>query len=161
MKSSPEMTIGELAGRFGLATHVLRHWEAMGLIAPARRANGRRRYTEDQVSRVTMIVRGKAGGLGLEQLREMFDAPAAGDRRELLRRHRAELEWRIRQAELSKTLVEHALECSAPDFTLCPNFQRMCADDPVIGIPPADGERPAVVAGRSGGASGGGGRRRP
>ncbi|SEH00765.1 DNA-binding transcriptional regulator, MerR family [Nonomuraea solani] len=121
------MSIGELAARFGLATHVLRHWEAMGLIRPARRSSGRRRYTEDQVSRVTMIVRGKAAGLGLEQLREMFDAGTRDDRRELLRRHQAELEWRIRQAEASRTLIGHALECSEPDFTLCPKFQQMCA----------------------------------
>ena len=32
-----EMTIGELAARFGLATHVLRHWEAVGLLGPERR----------------------------------------------------------------------------------------------------------------------------
>jgi DNA-binding transcriptional MerR regulator len=121
------MSIGELAARFDLATHVLRHWEAMGLITPARRANGRRRYTEDQVSRVTMIVRGKAAGLSLEQLREMFEAATPGDRRELLRRHKAELEWRIRQVEMSKTLIEHALGCSAPDFTQCRSFQRICA----------------------------------
>ncbi|GAA3651189.1 hypothetical protein GCM10022224_012600 [Nonomuraea antimicrobica] len=90
------MGIGELAARFGLATHVLRHWETMGLIRPVRRSGGRRRYSEDQVSRVTMIVRGKAAGLRLEQLREMFEAGTAGERRELLQRHRAELEWRVR-----------------------------------------------------------------
>ena len=33
---APEYTIGELAARFGLATHVLRHWEDMGLLSPAR-----------------------------------------------------------------------------------------------------------------------------
>jgi DNA-binding transcriptional MerR regulator len=37
--------IGELAGRFGLATHVLRHWEAAGLLIPAARVGGRRQYT--------------------------------------------------------------------------------------------------------------------
>ena len=30
-----QMTIGELAARFGPATHVLRHWEAVGLIEQA------------------------------------------------------------------------------------------------------------------------------
>jgi hypothetical protein len=30
-----EYTIGELAARFGLATHVLRHWEDVGLLSPA------------------------------------------------------------------------------------------------------------------------------
>ncbi|WXK67305.1 MerR family DNA-binding transcriptional regulator [Nonomuraea sp. N2-4H] len=34
MKSTPMMAIGEVAARFGLAPHVLRHWEAMGLLSP-------------------------------------------------------------------------------------------------------------------------------
>ncbi|MEU1481969.1 MerR family DNA-binding transcriptional regulator [Streptomyces sp. NPDC005760] len=39
MKSSGDngvsaMSIGALAARFGLATHVLRHWESMGLLHP-------------------------------------------------------------------------------------------------------------------------------
>jgi hypothetical protein len=37
---SEEMTIGELAARFGLATHVLRHWEAMGLLTPVASSRG-------------------------------------------------------------------------------------------------------------------------
>jgi MerR family copper efflux transcriptional regulator len=39
------VAIGDLAARFGLATHVLRHWEEMGLLRPARTSAGRRRYT--------------------------------------------------------------------------------------------------------------------
>ncbi|MZG18734.1 MerR family DNA-binding transcriptional regulator, partial [Streptomyces sp. SID5914] len=41
MKSSDDggldgLGIGALAARFGLAAHVLRHWEAMGLLHPGR-----------------------------------------------------------------------------------------------------------------------------
>ena len=68
--------IGELAGRFGLATHVLRHWEDEGLLTPAGRVGGRRRYDESHVARVVMIQRAKAAGLSLEQIRRMFDAPS-------------------------------------------------------------------------------------
>ena len=35
MKSSP-MTIGQVADHFRLPTHVLRHWESVGLLTPAR-----------------------------------------------------------------------------------------------------------------------------
>ncbi len=68
MKSRGELTIGELAERFGLATHVLRHWESMGLIEPARRAGGQRRYGRDALVRVALILRGKEAGLGLREL---------------------------------------------------------------------------------------------
>jgi DNA-binding transcriptional MerR regulator len=53
---------------------VLRHWQTMGLLAPVRKANGRRRYTGDDLSRMTLIVRGKAAGLSLEQLRDILEA---------------------------------------------------------------------------------------
>lgn len=119
------MTIGELASRFGLATHVLRHWEEMGLLTPAERVNGRRRYDERQAARVAMIVRGKEGGLSLEQLRGVLTAPTPGTRRELLRLHHAELERKLRQIQVSKEMVEHALECEAEDFTQCPVFGRL------------------------------------
>ncbi|WP_228829630.1 MerR family transcriptional regulator [Nocardia beijingensis] len=35
-----DISIGELAARFGLATHVLRHWEDVGLLAPRRDGAG-------------------------------------------------------------------------------------------------------------------------
>jgi MerR family transcriptional regulator, copper efflux regulator len=129
MKSSggaaATMTIGELAARFDLAPHVLRHWEAMGLLSPATRVNGRRRYVQEHLTRVAMIVGGKSGGLSLEQLRDLLAARSPDDRRELLERHHADLERRIRDIERSKAMIEHALDCDEHDFTRCPNFKRL------------------------------------
>jgi DNA-binding transcriptional MerR regulator len=124
---SEEMTIGELAARFGLATHILRHWEAMGLLTPAARVNGRRRYRQEHVYRVALILRGKETGLSLGQLREFFSETDPSTRRALFERHRVTLERRIAQAQAAKAMIEHALECSYEDFTQCPNFQRHVA----------------------------------
>src|SRR5918999_3683787 len=124
---SEEMTIGELAARFGLATHVLRHWEAMGLLTPVARVNGRRRYRQEHVYRVALILRCKEAGFSLRQLREMLDAPDPSIRRRLVEQHHAALERRIAQAQAAKEMVEHVLECSYEDFTQCPNFQRSVA----------------------------------
>ncbi|WP_420000134.1 MerR family transcriptional regulator [Streptomyces boninensis] len=122
------MTIGQLAERFGLASHVLRHWEAMGLLTPAERVNGRRRYGEEHITRVAMIVGGKQGGLSLEQLRGLFAAGSPAERHQLLDEQRAELDRRIREIEASKAMIDHALDCEAHDFTQCPNFRRMVAE---------------------------------
>jgi MerR family copper efflux transcriptional regulator len=122
------MTIGELSARFDLAPHVLRHWEAMGLLSPAARVNGRRRYSQDHITRVAMIVGGKSGGLSLEQLRGLLAARSPDDRRELLERHHAELQRRIRDIEQSRAMIEHALDCDEHDFTRCPNFKRLVED---------------------------------
>ncbi|UBU16404.1 MerR family transcriptional regulator [Nonomuraea gerenzanensis] len=46
------MAIGDVAAQFGLAPHVLRHREAMGLLAPARAEGDRRRYSRDDLYRI-------------------------------------------------------------------------------------------------------------
>jgi DNA-binding transcriptional MerR regulator len=119
---SGSLTIGELASRFGLATHVLRHWESEGLLTPASRVSGQRRYRRDQIARVAMIIRGKESGLSLAQLREMMESPDRDARVEILRQHHAALEAKIVEIEAAKAMVEHALVCTAMDFTACPNF---------------------------------------
>lgn len=128
--ASGGMSIGQLAGRFGLATHVLRHWEVEGLLTPAARVNGRRRYQQEHVDRVAMIIRGKEAGLSLRDIRDMLDAPDPDSRRVVLTRHLATLEERITQAQAAKAMVEHALQCTADDFTRCPNFLRIVSNVP-------------------------------
>lgn len=124
MKSSPvaEWTIGQLAAHFGLATHVLRHWESVGLLEPDRRVNGRRRYGPDQLTRVAIIVHGRQVGIGLSELRQLLTAGDGEARREVLRRYRAELDERIARALASRELVDHALNCPSEDFLRCPDF---------------------------------------
>src|SRR5918996_2019246 len=120
-----ELTIGQLAARFGLATHVLRHWEEVGLIEPAERVNGRRRYRPWHVSRVATILLSKQAGFTLDQIKAIFDAPDGPARKELLRHHRDELDRRLAGIEASRQLVQHGIECRAEDFTRCPNFMRI------------------------------------
>lgn len=118
-------TIGELAARFGVATHVLRHWEDMGLLSPARRVAGRRVYGPEHVTRVAEIVLGKDAGFSLEQLRELFAAPDQDRRREVLRAQLAQVRQRIARLALSQKLLEHGLRCRHPDYQSCPRFQAM------------------------------------
>jgi DNA-binding transcriptional MerR regulator len=120
-------SVGELADRFDLATHVLRHWEDMGLLAPDRDAAGRRVYGEQDAYRVAVIVSSKAAGMSLEQIRALLDAEAAG-RREILRAHLADLEARMAEMERSRHLTEHALDCRAHDIANCPNFRAHVSD---------------------------------
>jgi DNA-binding transcriptional MerR regulator len=122
---APEYTIGELAARFGLATHVLRHWEDMGLLSPARRVAGRRVYGPAHMTRVAEILLGKDAGFSLEQLRELFAAPDLDRRREVLRAQLAQVRQRIARLTLSQTLLEHGLRCRHPDYQSCPRFQDM------------------------------------
>ncbi len=130
MKSSRQdirWSIGDLAERFDLETHVLRHWEDKGLLRPERDSAGRRVYGEDDAYRVATILASKASGMSLEQIRTLVDASTDG-RREALRAHLAELDRRQTDLERSRHLTAHALECRAHDITTCPGFQAHVAD---------------------------------
>jgi DNA-binding transcriptional MerR regulator len=88
MKSTPAMAVGDAAARFGLAPHVLRHWEAVGLLSPARAEGDRRRHGRDDLYRVAAILRAGEAGIGLEDLRQTLTAAEPATRREILRHNR-------------------------------------------------------------------------
>lgn len=48
-----------------------RHWESMGLLAPARVTAGRRRYGEGDLYRVAAIPRAKQAGFSLDEIWEV------------------------------------------------------------------------------------------
>jgi DNA-binding transcriptional MerR regulator len=141
--AADDMGIGELAARFGLAPHVLRHWEDMGLLLPARDSGGRRRYDGRHLTQVAMILLGKRGGLSLEQLGRLAGRTDRAGRRALLEEHRAALERRIAAARASLALVTHALDCPAEDYRRCPEFRGKVATF----IPPGPGDATDAPAG--------------
>lgn len=125
MKSS--LSIGEAAARFGLETHVLRHWEEVGLLTPARDSADRRRYVEDDLVRIAVVLRSKAAGMSLEQIAVMLDA-GAPERHQVLEAHLADLDRRMAEMERSRAMTEHALRCRAHDIATCPRFKDAVAD---------------------------------
>ncbi|MFG1790249.1 MerR family transcriptional regulator [Nocardia sp. NPDC049149] len=62
------MLIGELSRRTGVGTHLLRYYEAQGLLEPIRGVNGYREYTEDAVLSVTQIRGLLDAGLSTEDI---------------------------------------------------------------------------------------------
>jgi MerR family copper efflux transcriptional regulator len=127
MKSSLDWSIGEVADRFGLETHVLRHWEDVGLLTPARDGAGRRRYGRDDVVRVATVIRNKAAGMSLDQILVLLDAEAP-ERHVVLEAHLADLDRRMEEMRRSREMTEHALRCRAHDVATCPRFAAIVED---------------------------------
>lgn len=126
MKSRGE-SIGATAARFGLDTHVLRYWEDEKLLRPERDAAGRRRFHDADKVRIAVILRNKAAGLSLEQIRVLLDEEAP-DRHRVLEEHVAELDRRAADIAHARAMTEHALRCQAHDITQCPRFRSHIAD---------------------------------
>jgi len=125
MKSS--QSIGDVAARFDLETHVLRHWEDVGLLRPERDGADRRRYGDDDLVRIAVILRSKAAGMSLEQIAVLLDEEAPS-RHHVLESHIADLDRRMREMERSREMTEHALRCRSHDITQCPRFQGYVSD---------------------------------
>ncbi|HET7305014.1 MAG TPA: MerR family transcriptional regulator [Segeticoccus sp.] len=130
MKSTGQaavFTIGEVAERFDLATHVLRHWESQGLLRPGRSPGGGRRYGPSDLYRVAVILRAKEAGFSLARVRRILRSTPE-QRTGLMRRQRDELRARIAAMRASLDLIEGALRCDHEDLAECPKFQSLVAE---------------------------------
>lgn len=70
----PSLTVGQLAARSGVTVRTLHHYEAVGLLRPARTDAGHRRYGAAEVERLQQIVSLRTLGLGLNAIHEALGA---------------------------------------------------------------------------------------
>lgn len=106
---------------------MLRHWETVGLLRPARDSAGRRRYGQDDVVRIAVIQRSKAAGMTLDQIAVLLDDGSAG-RHEVLQQHLDDLDQRMEDMRRSREMTEHAMGCRSHDIATCPRFRASVAD---------------------------------
>ncbi len=66
------MQIGELAKRTGLSASRIRFYEAQGLIAVTRRANGYRAYGAEALMALNIITSAQDAGFTLEEIRRLM-----------------------------------------------------------------------------------------
>jgi MerR family copper efflux transcriptional regulator len=121
-------SIGDTAARFGLETHVLRHWESVGLLHPERNSADRRLFSDDDLVRIAVILRSKAAGMSLEQIAVLVGDDHGPKRHAVLEEHIADLDRRMEDMQRSREMAVHAFECKAHDITACPHFRTMVAD---------------------------------
>ena len=86
-------SISQMAKLFDLEPHTLRFYEKEGILSPGRAENGTRRYTEEDVSQMEMLLCLKGTGMPLKDIREYFNLVQQGDqtlseRLEIFTRHR-------------------------------------------------------------------------
>lgn len=72
------MRIGELARRAGVSTKAVRYYEALGLVSPARLANGYRDFGEHDVRAIREVRALSELGIAAERTRPFLDCLAAG-----------------------------------------------------------------------------------
>jgi len=123
---SESFTITDLARQFAVTPRTIRFYEGEGLIAPERRGTSRL-YSRADRARLAWILRGRAVGFSLAEIRELLDLYAPGPARrgqlqatlEKCRARMAALEGQRRALDATITELEH----------FCTNIQSKIAKD--------------------------------
>ena len=123
-------TIGDFARHGRVSVRMLRHYDAVGLLRPARvdPASGYRSYQASQLAQLNRIVALKELGFTLEQVRAMLDEQVSAERlRGMLALRRAQLEAalaadaaRLAQVEARLRTIESEGTMPATDVVLKP-----------------------------------------
>ena len=91
--------VGELARETGLTVRALHHYDRLGLLSPSSRTQGGQRcYTSEDLRRLHRLIALRGFGLSLEEIKGVLDADVHHDPADLLRRHLAALDERIRKS---------------------------------------------------------------
>ncbi len=115
----PTLSIGELSERTGVPATTLRYYDELGLVRPAARAAGRRRYAESAVRDVGVIVFFREIGFSLAEIGCFI---AGGFRRETIDHKLAELAEQQHRIEVARTALEHGRRCPASEPMQCSRF---------------------------------------
>ncbi len=127
MDGFPELTIGEVARRAGLATSSIRYYERIGLLPEPERLGGQRRYDPDVLGKLGFIGAAQDAGFKLREIKELIDgidgANGLGEQmRPLSAQKLAEVETLLERTKAMKGWLEAAQQCGCATPAECALF---------------------------------------
>ena len=127
MDDWPELTIGEVGRRAGVATSLIRYYESIGLLPEPARLSGQRRYRTDVIGKLAFIGVAQSAGFKLSEIRDLVAGidgsdGMAGHMRELSSRKLAEVEELLERTKAMKGWLEVAKECGCESPDQCALF---------------------------------------
>ena len=120
------MTVGEVAGRAGVAVSTLHFYEAEGLIASWRNSGNQRRYAREVLRRVSVIKVAQRTGIPLKEIREALATlpekrtPTTADWKKLSARWRGQLNERIERLTRLRDQLDGCIGCGCLSVDSCP-----------------------------------------
>ena len=120
------LSIGQVAEAAGVTATTLRHYDAIGLVTPATRVGGKRRYTDAAIRRVRIINGCRAAGFSLEEISGLLDGD---DWQERARGKRAELTQRLAQLAHAAGIIDEALACGCDHLEGCDRAGHLDPDE--------------------------------
>jgi DNA-binding transcriptional MerR regulator len=124
------LRIGEVARAAGVRKSLIRYYEEIGLIPPAPRLNGQRRYEASVLRRLAVIDVAQRAGLSLNEIRDLLDIgsePFSPRLQALAERRLPEIERLIERAGQVRAWLQAATRCECVSVDECALF-----DDPAL-----------------------------
>lgn len=121
----PELTVGQVADRSGVAVSALHFYERHGLIASTRTAGNQRRYPRDILRRVAFIRASQRVGISLADIGEALErlpddrTPTSGDWERLSTAWRHELDARIARLQALRDDLSGCIGCGCLSLRTC------------------------------------------
>jgi MerR family redox-sensitive transcriptional activator SoxR len=127
MDGFPELTIGEVARRAGVATSSIRYYERIGLLPEPDREGGQRRYDADVLGKLGFIGVAQGAGFKLREIKELVkgvdSANGLGEQmRSLSSQKLGEVEVLLERTKAMKGWLEVAQECGCATPAECSLF---------------------------------------
>ena len=129
--------IGAAAEQAGVSQRALRYYEQIGILPPAQRVSGQRRYDVTALHRLVVIQRARQTGFTLTEIKRLFFGFRAGTPpsvrwQKLKKRKIVELDAMLEHIQTMRDLLEQQGKCSCSALEECGKkmFERQCANRP-------------------------------
>lgn len=115
------LPIGELAEATGVSISAIRYYDELGIVTPAGRVGGKRRFAAGAVGRVSFVRRAQDVGFTLEDIRTILDDQAR-QWPAVVRSHLATLRERRAQLDIMISTLEEVERCGCKIVAECPRI---------------------------------------
>jgi MerR family redox-sensitive transcriptional activator SoxR len=105
-----QFTISEVARQVGLRASAIRYYEQMGILPPARRTSGQRRYGLGTVHQLAVLRRAQEVGFTLDEIRQLFSGFRSTQWRKLAERKQIELDEQMGRIQTMKDVLNRLRE---------------------------------------------------
>jgi Cu(I)-responsive transcriptional regulator len=129
------MNIREAAVRAGLPVKTVRYYDEIGLVVPARRANGYRDYSEREVHKLRFLARARSLGFSLEECRQLLSlyedkSRASRDVKRLAEERIRQIDRKIAELKSLRATLGRLVEaCHGDDRPDCPILEGLAGED--------------------------------
>lgn len=129
------LSISEVANQTGLRASAIRYYEQIGVLPPAHRVNGQRRYDVTALHRLVVIQRARQTGFTLTEIKQLFfgfhaATPPSVRWRKLKKRKIVELDAMLEHIQSMRHLLQQQGKCRCTALEECGKkmFERQCAN---------------------------------